>query len=156
MVRDHKHDKNFAVNCFFKSSGSLNISDYLNSPTGDKSVGIPGEFKCLETAYKYARFYWKTLAAPAIRLAENGFNVSKSLADHLSTIKNEINQDPAMKRMFLDKNGNLVKENDWITNPRLASTLRTLVANERDLYEGELGNSIVDKVCFLLITYDYY
>ena len=55
MIRDHKHDKNIALNCFFKTSESLNITEYVTSPTGKKSVAIPGEFKCLETAYRYAR-----------------------------------------------------------------------------------------------------
>ncbi len=80
-MRDHKHEKNMALNCFFKSSSVLNLDDYASSPIyGKKSVAIPGELKCLQHVYhKYARFYWKTLAAPSIKLAKYGFKVSKLL-----------------------------------------------------------------------------
>ena len=57
LVRDHKHDKNLALNCFFKSSAKLDLKDYESSPvTGKKSIAIPGELKCLQIVYhKYAR-----------------------------------------------------------------------------------------------------
>ena len=81
LLRDHKHSVNLALNCFFKSSESLDTSHYATDPiSGIKSVAVPGELKCLQYLYhKYARFYWKTLADPAIQLARNGFKVSKLL-----------------------------------------------------------------------------
>ena len=81
MIRDHKHERNFAYNCFFKSSSKLILKEYETSPTGKKSIAVPGELKCLQNVYhKFARFYWKTLAAPAIKLATNGFAASKLLS----------------------------------------------------------------------------
>ena len=59
LVRDHKHEKNLALNCFFKSSAKLDLNDYKTSPVdGKKSVAIPGELKCLQIVYhKYARYF---------------------------------------------------------------------------------------------------
>ena len=149
---NHKHDKNIALNCFFKSSDSLNLSDYVINPvTGKKSIAVPGEFKCLETAYKFARFYWKTLSGPAIALARNGFPVSEALAMQLEKIQDKIRKDPILAGMYLDKNGLLVKQNAIIKNERLASTLEFLVSNEADFYDGEIGSNIVDKVRTLTV-----
>ncbi len=87
MIRDHKHDKNSAINCYFKS-GSVDINDlYSTRPpsgilNGPESIAIPGELKCLVYAYnKYASLYWKALSQPAIDLATNGFSVSKVLGE---------------------------------------------------------------------------
>lgn len=81
MIRDHKHEKDFGINCFFKSSLDSKKNDYTENPKiGRKSVAVPGEFKCLQYAYhKYARLYWNTLAEPAIKLATDGFRVSSLL-----------------------------------------------------------------------------
>ena len=81
LVRDHKHGNDLALNCFFESSKSLDSELYKVRPeSGRSSVAIPGELKCLQYVYhKYARFYWNALVAPAIRLAKEGFAVSKLL-----------------------------------------------------------------------------
>ena len=56
LVRDHKHETNMALNCFFKSSERLSEKDYKLSPSGNKSVAVPGELKCLKFVYrKYTR-----------------------------------------------------------------------------------------------------
>ncbi len=83
LVRDHKHGNDLALNCFFRSSSGLDAEDYAKKPDqGRKSIAIPGELKCLQYVYhKYARFYWKSLAAPAIKLAKEGFQVSKLLGN---------------------------------------------------------------------------
>lgn len=91
MIRDHKHDRNLGINCFFQSS-TQNNAPMTDPVDGIKSIAIPGELKCLQRAYHdYARFYWKTLAAPAINLARNGFTVSSllgklSFLNRISTI----------------------------------------------------------------------
>ena len=90
-LRDHKRDKNFAVNCFFKSGSVLDPALYTTEPESKKysSIAIPGELKCLQYVYhKHSRFYWKTLAAPAISLARNGFKVSSSLGKEILNRRN--------------------------------------------------------------------
>lgn len=79
VIRDHKRDQNYAVNCFFRSSVSIK-PPLLNPVVGIRSIATPGELKCLQHAYhRYARFYWKTLTAPSIDLARKGFKMSSSL-----------------------------------------------------------------------------
>jgi hypothetical protein len=58
MLRDHKHGKDLALNCFFKSSASLDPEKYTKRPVSAsrESIAVPGELKCLQFVYhKYAR-----------------------------------------------------------------------------------------------------
>ncbi len=57
VVRDHKHGKDLALNCFFRSSASLDPDKYKTRPTGSReTIAVPGELKCLQHVYhKYAR-----------------------------------------------------------------------------------------------------
>jgi gamma-glutamyltranspeptidase/glutathione hydrolase/leukotriene-C4 hydrolase len=146
LIRDHKHDKNVAINCFFKSSNELDKAEYKTNPVlGEGSVGVPGEFSCINEVYRYARFNWKKLTKPAIDLATKGFTVSRHLAEHLKELdlETDIKANPYLAEMYL-KNGELVKENDVIRNIRLARTLEKLRNNPEDLYTGGVGDSIVE------------
>lgn len=151
LIRDHKHDKNIAINCYFKSGEHLDLNAYkINPNTGKDSVSLPGEFKCLEEIYKYAKFNWKKLTKPAIDLANNGFLVSRKLSDRLNELdfQGDIVNDPIMSEIFL-KDGKLVKENDRIKNPRMAKTLKMLNGNDDaayELYGGDLSDSILDQL----------
>lgn len=172
MIRDHKHDRNLGINCFFQSS-TQNNAPMTDPVDGIKSIAIPGELKCLQRAYHdYARFYWKTLAAPAINLARNGFTVSSllgklSFLNRISTIftqkltinnKNEaqnleklekvdFDDNPLMAEMYLSKNGTLVKEGDVIRNPSLADALEKLNRHDYVFYNnGALGQDLVTEL----------
>ena len=48
---------------------------------GGLAVGIPGQLKGMETAWKmHGRLPWADLIQPSINIARQGFNVSKSLS----------------------------------------------------------------------------
>lgn len=146
LIRDHKHDKNLAVNCFFKSSDTLDKTEYADNPvSGKASIGIPGEFSCISEVYKYAKFNWKRLTRPAINLAQNGFKVTKHLVRHLEELdfQKDIVENTFMAEIYL-KDGKLVKENDVIKNMRLARTLEKLRDRPDDLYVGSISDSIVE------------
>lgn len=146
LIRDHKHDQNVALNCHFKSSEDLESSDYESNPvTGKKSIGVPGEYKCIKEVYKYARFNWRKLTEPVIKLANEGFRVSRTLSDNLKKldIEKDIKENPYMSEIFL-RDDQIVRENDIITNKRLAKTIERLRDNDNDLYDGGVADSIVD------------
>lgn len=144
LIRDHKHDKNVAMNCFFKSSEMVDSQNLQANPViGTESIGIPGEFKCLREVYRYARFGWKKLTQPVIDLANNGFRVTKNLADNLKKLdfETEIKGNPYMAEIYI-KNGKLVEVNDVIYNKRLARTIEKLRDNDNDMYDGDGARSI--------------
>lgn len=144
LIRDHKHDKNVAMNCFFKSSESLDTQNFQANPvTGKESIGVPGEFKCLREVYRYARFGWKKLTQPVIDMANKGFRVTKNLADNLKKLdfETEIKSNPYMAEIYI-QNGKLVDVNDVIFNKRLARTIEKLRDNDNDMYDGDGARSI--------------
>ncbi len=57
LLRDHKHKRNVGLNCFLRSSQTLDLDNYESRQSfGTKSVAIPGELKCLQYVYhKYAK-----------------------------------------------------------------------------------------------------
>jgi hypothetical protein len=68
-LRDHKHNKNTAINCFFKTSNNLDTNDYLINPKiGVDSIAIPGEYKCLLNVYQKARYYILILTLKVLNL----------------------------------------------------------------------------------------
>src|SRR5438105_580760 len=53
---------------------------FRDAVVGGRSVGVPGVLKMLDMAHKhYGRLPWATLFQPAIRLADEGFPVSRRL-----------------------------------------------------------------------------
>lgn len=95
--------------------------------------------------FKIFRFYWKTLAAPAIKLAREGFKVSKSLAMHLKEIEAEIKNNDIMKEIYI-VNGSLATENTIVKNLRLANALEALAYNEKSFYDGEIADRLSNEV----------
>ena len=72
------------------------------------SVGVPGIVRLLETVHqKHGRLSWSQLFAPAIRLAEKGFEVSPRLHFMLRWQGPE-SFVPAARSYFFTKTGKLV------------------------------------------------
>ena len=93
--------------------------------------------------------YWSTLLMPAIKLAREGFNVSKLLAEHLKKLdlEKEIKADENMAKIFLDSNGQLVGEGAVIKNPNLAVAFEKLISQEKVFYDhGELGDQLLEQL----------
>jgi len=114
---------------------------------GGLSVGVPGDVAVLELAHeRYGRLPWRALFDPAIRLARNGFPVTRKLASELGDFP-QMARMPDMKRYFYKPDGTPVREGDILKNPELAATL-TLIANEgaRAFYTGGIAQAVVDAV----------
>ena len=122
---------------------------FMDGVVGGRSVGTPGVLRALELAHqKHGKRPWKTLFAPAIRLAEQGFVISTRLAtllrdDSAQTLRN----DPAAAAYFFDADGSPKKAGSVLRNPEFAAVLRDVA--ERGavaLHEGPLALEIVAKV----------
>jgi gamma-glutamyltranspeptidase/glutathione hydrolase len=102
------------------------------------SVGVPGTVAGLYLAWKeHGKLPWERLLAPAIKLAEDGFALSKELAGSLRRALLRMEKYPASVRQF-SKNGVPYEPGETLKQPELASTLRRIAQDgPARFYEGE-------------------
>lgn len=121
--------------------------DFSDAVRGGLSVGTPGLLKILKSAHQqYGKLPWRELFRPAIKVAKEGFKVSKrfeTLSKEISYLKDF----DETAEIYLDQNKKPHLEGDIITNPKLAKTLERLAnSGIKDFYEGKIANDIVNAV----------
>jgi gamma-glutamyltranspeptidase / glutathione hydrolase len=108
------------------------------------SIGVPGIVRLMEAVHKqHGLLPWARLFEPAIRLAEQGFDVSPRL--HL-LLRWEGAESfvPAARRYFFTDTGSAWPIGFTLKNPELAATLRRIAAlGARGFYEGPVADAIV-------------
>jgi len=128
FIRNGKVDRNLA------------IQSYLSS-------GTPGSVHGLYEAHKrFGNLSWSRLLNPAIRLALNGFTVTKTLADSLKSNAQKLSATPDGKKIFF-KNNQPLSEGDVLIQKDLAKTLTLIAENgAKGFYEGETAKKIADDM----------
>lgn len=120
---------------------------FYDAVIGGRSVGVPGVLRMLELAHRqHGKLAWKSLFAPAIQLAENGFAVSPRL--HV-LLQNErfLKRDPVARAYFYDAQGRAWPVGHILKNPELAKTLRAIAEQgAQAFYAGRIAQDMVDKV----------
>lgn len=116
---------------------------FFEKVLGGKSVGVPGVVAMLAMAHEEGgALAWEDLFGYAIRLAEEGFEVSPKLHNWLVRLPT-VQQMPDMKAYFtVDGVPHSVGKS--IKNPEYAATLRKIAAEgPQAFYEGEIPQSII-------------
>ncbi|MBP3729302.1 MAG: gamma-glutamyltransferase family protein, partial [Lachnospiraceae bacterium] len=112
---------------------------------GPLSVAVPGEVKGLLYALDtYGSMDRKTVMAPAIRLAKEGFTVSHITSRDIKDAYRYLLRYPATAAIYLDEDELSWEAGDVLKNPDLARTLE-LIAQEGEsvFYRGEIAEKIV-------------
>lgn len=117
--------------------------NYLANRRGAKAVSTPGNVHAWEAMSKeYGNLEWKNLFDPAIRLAEEGFEINSSLS-HL--IKRAFSSFPEHAQIVYSQNGEPLKNGDRLIQKDLARSLKLIAWKGASVfYEGEVGRA-VDK-----------
>ncbi|TGM59983.1 gamma-glutamyltransferase [Leptospira adleri] len=112
---------------------------------GFRAVGVPGNVAGLIQIHKrYGKLSLKTVVAPAIRLAENGFPVYPDLFSAIQ--KSSKDMDDEMKGIFLPK-GKVPEVGSLLVQKDLADTLKLISeTGEREFYQGKIADSIVSSM----------
>lgn len=115
-----------------KYTGNANHEGYL-------SVGVPGTVAGFDLALKkFGTKSWKELVAPAVKLAEEGFELSAPLAGAIGRLKKDWDKYPASRRVFLTKDGSILPAGFNWKQPDLARTLQRIRESGRaGFYAGE-------------------
>ncbi|MCA9533589.1 MAG: gamma-glutamyltransferase, partial [Myxococcales bacterium] len=113
------------------------------SQLGGLASGVPGEpAGVVELVTRFGRSSLGTVAAPAIRLATDGFEVDERLAEALGAFREQLLVDPTLRRWF-GESGEL-RAGDRLVQPELAATLRTFARGGlASVYGGSIGRAIV-------------
>jgi gamma-glutamyltranspeptidase/glutathione hydrolase len=115
--------------------------NYLENRRGAKAVSTPGNVNAWEAlSTEYGSLEWASLLEPAIRLAEEGFEVDERTARMISRAFDDF---PEHAKAFYGANGTPLDSGDRLVQQDLARSLR-LIADEgaRVVYGGELGQAI--------------
>ncbi|HET9684735.1 MAG TPA: gamma-glutamyltransferase [Gemmatimonadaceae bacterium] len=123
------------------TNGSLMVNGRYPDD-GPVLVNVPGTVAGMYAAWqKYGshKLAWKTLLAPAIRAAREGYVVSEGLATTLSTEREHFEKYPGSKALFF-RNGEPLHAGDTLKNPDLAHVLETIAEKGADgFYKGEIA-----------------
>ena len=126
---------------FVSADGSV---DARASRIGALAVGVPGEPRGLALALqRHGRLRFADVAAPAIRIAREGFVIEAHLASMIASAKTGLPADPELARVFFHEDGSPRREGETLKRPELAATLERLArVGVDDFYEGEIAADI--------------
>ena len=112
---------------------------------GYKAVGVPGTVRGLDLALRrYGHLSRTTVMAPAIRLAKEGFILTKSDADILAAQSVRFKADPTLARVFLRPDGSSLQAGDRLVQRDLGETLsRIATRGPDDFYQGHFAKALV-------------
>jgi gamma-glutamyltranspeptidase / glutathione hydrolase len=138
------------------------LLDSSANTIGPQAVMVPGFVRGCWVAFQRAgsgRLRWADLLEPAIRIAEDGFEVSSYLAHWFrqvvledrercregGTPRWEVSRDSA--KLFLRDDGEPYEQGDWFVQRELAHTLRRIATGGGDeFYSGDLGREIAARL----------
>ena len=117
------------------------------SLTGALAVAVPGEVAGLiEARRRFGSLPLPALAAPAIKLAIEGFPVDAALRVAIERQQANMKRFPDLGRIYMPK-GELPKEGETIRQLELAETLKAIAKNGgEDFYGGWIGQAIVAAI----------
>ena len=94
---------------------------------GPLAVAVPGEIAGIDAALKrFGTMKFQQVAAPAIKLARDGFPVSEHLAGEIKSSVSMLAMDPGLKEVFLKEDGTAPAAGDKIYEKKLAETIERL------------------------------
>ncbi|MCW5725747.1 MAG: gamma-glutamyltransferase [Maricaulaceae bacterium] len=111
-----------------------------------RAAGAPGVIALLAMAHEdHGRLPWADGFAPAIRLAEEGFEIGPRLSALIGRVGavGRLAEHPASRAYFFDEAGAPLPVGFVRDNPEYAATLRAIAAGWRNFYEGEIADGII-------------
>ncbi len=119
------------------------------STEGYRSVAVPGTVLGLETALKrYGTLPRAKVMAPAIKLAREGFILTRGDTDILDFGARRMRNDPEAAHVFLHPDGSTYQPGERLVQPQLARTLEAIARRGSDAFykSGASGNAdLVDQ-----------
>ncbi|MGT3281710.1 gamma-glutamyltransferase [Yersinia enterocolitica] len=111
---------------------------------GYLAAGVPGTVLGMDSAQKkYGKLTRQQVMAPAIKLAREGFVLTRADTDILDTTVKRFRQDPESARIFLRKDGEALQPGDRLIQADLAATLTAISEKGPDaFYQGKIPQAV--------------
>lgn len=111
---------------------------------GYLASGVPGTVKGLDAALeKYGTLSRQEVMAPAIKLAREGYILTRADTDVLDTTTERFKQDPESAKIFLKPDGTPWQPGDRLIQTDLANTLELIANQGADaFYQGEIPKKV--------------
>ncbi|MGP7972066.1 gamma-glutamyltransferase [Proteus mirabilis] len=111
---------------------------------GYLASGVPGTVKGLDAALeKYGTLSRQEVMAPAIKLAREGYILTRADTDVLDTTTERFKQDPESAKIFLRPDGTPWQPGDRLIQTDLANTLELIANQGADaFYQGEIPQKV--------------
>lgn len=108
---------------------------------GPYAAGVPGTVAGLAALHaRYGKLPWKTLVAPAVKLAAEGFGLGPKTAAMLLMFRARLEKDAGAQGQFFAQ---LPVTGAVLRQPELAATLARIAGDPREFYAGETARRIV-------------
>ncbi|MGB5336197.1 MAG: gamma-glutamyltransferase [Woeseiaceae bacterium] len=131
------------VDMFVRDDGE--VMSFLQAWQSGLAVGVPGTVALYKRAHEeYGKLSWAELFEPAIRLAEQGFEVSPRMASSLEFVAphSRLDENPPTAAYFYP-GGSPLPAGHLLKNPDYAATLRRISSEGIDaFYTGEIAAAI--------------
>lgn len=115
------------------------------SKKGYLAVATPGTIAGLAAVHRqYGRLPWKTVVAPAIQLAEDGFPVSPRLLAAIN--QSTLLADPTARQIFTRNGTTPLRLGDLLVQRDLARTLKAIARDPKTFYTGEIAKAIAEDM----------
>src|SRR5690349_2915557 len=83
-----------------------------------RSIGVPGILRLLQDVHAdHGKTGWRDLFSPAVKLADDGFEISPRLAAAIADAAPQLKVDPQAGEYFLDSDGTPKSAGTHLTNP---------------------------------------
>ncbi|WLE62033.1 gamma-glutamyltransferase [Burkholderia plantarii] len=111
---------------------------------GYLAVGVPGTVAGMNLAErKYGKLTLRQVMAPAIKLARDGYVLTRGDTDILDTTTGRFRDDPDAARVFLRKDGTPLQPGDRLVQKDLAATLESIARHGDDaFYHGRIPQAV--------------
>ncbi len=128
--------------------GDGNPISFAESVPGGRAVAVPAMLRLMEAMHRdHGRLRWARLFEPAIRIAEQGFEVSPRLEQLITMTQDGLRRHASTRAYFLDDDGKPLRAGHLLLSPDMATTLRLLASEGADaFYRGPLAEEIVEAV----------
>ena len=109
-----------------------------------RSIGVPGILRMLMDAHRqHGKTAWRDLFAPAVALADDGFDISPRLAAAIADAAPQLKLDREGAAYFLNPDGSPKAAGTKLTNPAYSKTLGVIASDPQSFYTGDIAKAVV-------------